>query len=138
MKRDDRIEYVKALLEWASSDVRQVYIRVTASLAVAVLFVTQIKLEALRRLDRRSTDLLFAGLGCLIGAALAYFVYVSLTHLARRKIARYLLGPSNSKDPLDLLIELSEDWGKVIILGNVTAVLGICFLSYVLVELVVH
>src|SRR5947208_2114625 len=53
VKRDDRIEYVKALLEWASSDVRQVYIRVTASLAVAVLFVTQIKLEALRRLDRR-------------------------------------------------------------------------------------
>lgn len=102
-ERAERLAYVQALLEYTRDDARQVYIRVTASLAVTTLFVTQIPFKNLQALSRFWTNWLYVGLGCLIGAAILYFLYVSDTHNARRKMAKYLihLDSVTSKGPTD-------------------------------------
>ena len=84
-------EYIKALLEYVKDDVRQDYLRVTGALAFAAVFVTQVRIAELQRLNRWETGVLFAGLGCLAVAAAAYFHYISTTHQARRPLTSYLL-----------------------------------------------
>jgi uncharacterized membrane protein YkvI len=92
-ERSERVAYVQALLEYTRDDARQVYIRVTAALAVATLFVTQIPFKNLQALDQGWTWSLYAGLALLVLAAILYFIYVGDTHHARRRIAKYLLHP---------------------------------------------
>jgi hypothetical protein len=91
----ERLAYVQALLEYTRDDARQVHIRVTAALAIATLFVTQIPFKNLQALSTPWTIALFLGLGCLVIAASLYFLYVGDTHTARRKIAKYLLDPES-------------------------------------------
>jgi hypothetical protein len=83
-------EYIKALLEYVKDDVRQDYLRVTGALAFAAIFVTQIKIGELQRLNRWETFVLFAGLGCLVIAAAAYFDYIRITHQTRLPLVDYL------------------------------------------------
>jgi hypothetical protein len=91
---EHKVAYVQSLLEWASADARQVYLRVTAALAIATLFLTQLPFETMQRLSTSWTVALFVGLGLLGFAAFLYFLYVSATHHARRKIAKYILTPN--------------------------------------------
>jgi hypothetical protein len=91
------LEYVKAMLDYVRDDARQDYLRVTAALALAAIFVTQVPIAELRRLDHTHTVVLFAGLGCLVLAATAYFTYVQSTHLARRRLSGYLLTLDTNK-----------------------------------------
>jgi hypothetical protein len=85
------LEYVKAMLDYVKDDARQDYVRVTGALALAAIFVTQVRISELQRLNRFHTWMLFAGLFCLVLAATAYFTYVQETHLARRSLSSYLL-----------------------------------------------
>lgn len=87
----ERLAYIQALIEYTRDDARQVYIRVTAALAIAALFVTQIPFKNVQALNDSWTGVLFAGVVCLVLAALLFFVYVGDTHHTRRKIAKYLL-----------------------------------------------
>lgn len=92
-ERSEKLAYVQALLEYTRDDARQVYIRVTATLAITTLFVTQVPFKNLQALNRFWTNWLYIGLGCQIVAAILYFLYVSDTHNARRKMAKYLMHP---------------------------------------------
>src|SRR3954453_15957118 len=79
------VEFIKATIEWAKDDVRQVYLRVTAALGIAVLVLTQLPFEKLTELDR---DNLFLGaLALLLGAATLHFFYLSRVHRSRRDVA---------------------------------------------------
>jgi hypothetical protein len=119
-ERAAKLAYVQALLEYTRDDARQVYIRVTAALAVATLFATQLPFKNLQALNTVWTVVLFVGLGCLIVAALLYFIYVGDTHHARRRLAKYLLhpesvtsaGPTSDNDADEILTVLwrSRRW----------------------------
>jgi hypothetical protein len=107
----DRRAYVQVLCDFARDDARQVYIRVTAALAIAALFVTQIRFKNVQALSDIWTVVLFVGVTCLIVAAFLYFLYVGDTHNVRRRIAKYLLDlesvePSGDDrdNPADLIL----------------------------------
>ena len=137
MEQDARdLEYVKAILDWVKDDARQVYIRVTGALGIATLFVTQIKIAELQTLERWPMRALFAGLASLAAAALAYFFYVSRTHVARRAIAKYL-HEGNSADAEKDAIGIFREWGLILLIGNVLFGVGVLLLGYVLGELIV-
>lgn len=124
-------EYIKALLEYVKDDVRQDYLRVTGALAFAAIFVTQIRIAELQRLNRWETFVLFAGLGCLAAAAAAYFRYISETHLARRPLAERLLdlNEEGAKEAVNELFKKREGRFRA---GTVLFVVGVGLLAVVL------
>jgi phosphatidylserine synthase len=130
-----KVEYIKAMIEWARDDARQVYLRVSGTLAIATLFVTQIPVPRLRELSYWPTLALFAGLGSLVVAALAYFIYVSKTHIARRTMALSLCN-LDVKTPDTILTGIDADWGWLLVVGNVLFGAGVLLLAYVLWALV--
>jgi hypothetical protein len=132
---DGAIDYIKAMIDWADADRRQVYIRVTAALGIVALFVTQIPLGQLRGLHRTSTLELFTGLGCLIFAAAMYFLFVDRTHLARREMARLLKSPA-SGDPESILQQIEKTWGWALWLGNGAFAAGVVLVALVLYTLI--
>ena len=121
----------------SAADRRQVCIRrVTAALAIATLFVTQIPLGQLQGLQRGRTRKLFIGLGCLVLAARMYFFYVNRTHLARRKMVR-LPNPEardeKQPDPEMILGEVEEVRGWALRVGNAAFAAGLILLALALV-----
>ena len=84
------IEYIKAMLEYARDDARQVYLRVTAALAVAALVLTQIPFEQLQRLETAPTVALLVGLALLVIAAILHHSYLARIHHTRVAIAKCL------------------------------------------------
>jgi hypothetical protein len=128
-----KLEYIKAMLDYYKDDARQDYVRVTGSLALAAIFVTQVPIPQLRRLDHFHTLLLFAGLGCLVLAAGAYFNYVQGTHLARRCVSRHLLDLNACEVKRDAH-KLFRSWDRVgrIWAGNLLFGAGIVLLGDVL------
>lgn len=132
----DTSGYIKAMIEWASGDLRQVYLRVTAALSIAVLFVTQIPLKDLQELDRWPTRAFFIGLGCLVLAAGMYFFYVDRTHRARREMACLLKPSAGRGDPYDILAKTYKRWKWALWLGNVAFPFGVGLLAYVLYALI--
>src|SRR4051794_32621112 len=127
------LEYVKAMIDHVKDDARQDYIRVTAALAVATLFVTQVPISQLRRLNQIHTAMLFAGLVCLVGAAMLYFTYLQKTHLARRNLNGYLLNLDTRNLRCDA-DKLFRDRRRLIrfYAGNALFLLGLLFLGGVL------
>jgi hypothetical protein len=126
-------EYIKALLEYVKDDVRQDYLRVTGALAFAAIFVTQVRIAELQRLNRWETFVLFAGLGCLAAAAATYFDYVRRTHLVRRPLTYYLV--TLDADGADQFVNESfEDWKRKgeFHIGTTLLVVGIGLLAVVL------
>jgi hypothetical protein len=128
-----KLEYIKAMLEYYKDDARQDYVRVTGTLALAAIFVTQVPIPQLRRLDHLHTLLLFAGLGCLVLAAGAYFSYVQGTHLARRCLSRHLLD-LNACEVKSEAHNLFRSWDRVgrIWAGNLLFGAGVVLLGDVL------
>ena len=128
-----KIEYVKALVEWAKDDARQVYIRVVAALGLAGVFVTRFK--DLRTLSIGGTVALFLSLGALALAAFLYFLYVSKTHVARRNLAAYFL----AQDPRPArteVVRIFEEHGRLLWFANRLFGGALLPLTWVLVELV--
>lgn len=83
-----QIEYARTLNEIARDDVRQVYLRVTGVLGLAVLFVTQLPFHRLVGLPLLARWALMAGVASAVASAALYFYYLSKLHLARLDIAR--------------------------------------------------
>lgn len=65
-----RLEHLKEMSAYAADDARRVHLRVTAALALAVLYLTQLPFRNLVALDAFFKWCLIAGLLFLIGAAL--------------------------------------------------------------------
>jgi uncharacterized membrane protein YkvI len=134
-ERSERVAYVQALLEYARDDARQVYIRVTAALAVATLFVTQIPFKNLQALSQGWTWALYVGLALLLAAAIVYFIYVGDTHHARPRIAKYLVHPEavvsegpTQPDPVEAILTnlwRSRKWWAFYVANSLFAVGGI-------------
>ena len=76
-----------------SDDVRQVYLRVTAALGLAILFVTQPTFDRLLRLGAAFKWLLLAGLALDPVAAVLYYEYSNGLNLARLQMAKCLRAP---------------------------------------------
>jgi len=82
------LAYAHALMEIAGEDVKQVYIRVTGVLGLAVIFVTQLPFDQLAGLPTWARWVLMAGLVASVGSAALYFRYLSKVHLARIEMAK--------------------------------------------------
>jgi hypothetical protein len=82
-----RLEHLKEMSAFAAEDARMVHLRVTAALALAVLYLTQLPFKNLVALDAGFKWCLVAGILFLVGAALFYFQYASTAHQARARIA---------------------------------------------------
>jgi hypothetical protein len=132
---DNRLEYVKAMIDWADSESRQVYIRVTAAVAVTTLFVTQIPIPQLRMLDRATTHDLFFGLGCFVASAGLYFLYVDRVHIGKLNMVR-LLKAVQGEDPDAIRKRLTKRWLWALYSGDLAFVAGFYFLARVLYALV--
>ena len=76
-----------------SDDVRQVYLRVTVALGLAILFVTQPAFDRLLRLGAAFKWLLLAGLALDPVAAVLYYEYSNGLNLARLQMAKCLRAP---------------------------------------------
>ena len=85
-----KLEYIKAVISIAGDDVRQVYLRVTGAIGLAVLFVTQLPFERLDHLSSPAKWLLAGGLIAAGGAAGLFFLYLSKMHIARVQMAQCL------------------------------------------------
>jgi Ca2+/Na+ antiporter len=82
-----RLEHLKEMSAYAAEDARRVHLRVTAALALAVLYLTQLPFKNLVALDAGFRWCLIAGILLLLAAALFYFDYASRAHEARTRIA---------------------------------------------------
>lgn len=82
------IEYIKAQLEYARDDSRQVYLRVTAALAVAGLVLTQLPFVRLKALEVVPKVVLAVGICALLVAAVFHHLYLTRIH-HRARPARY-------------------------------------------------
>ena len=85
-----RVQDLTAMLEYARDDAKQVYLRVTAALAIAVLYVTQLPFAKMTALAVGFKVVLLCGLLAVIVVAVSYFVYVSAAHNAQRTYAAWL------------------------------------------------
>lgn len=90
---DRDAEYVKSIIGIASDDVRQVYLRVTAALGLAILFVTQLPFDRLLRLGAAFRWLLLAGLALDVVAAVVYYEYSNGLNRKRGDMAECLRTP---------------------------------------------
>jgi hypothetical protein len=91
-------EFINAMIEWSRDDVRQVYLRVTASLAIAVLFLTQLPFDKLAALHGFDKFCLLSGLAVLVLAASAHFLYLSKVHRSRRGLIECLRQVDSEKE----------------------------------------
>jgi hypothetical protein len=104
------VEYIKAMLEYARDDARQVYLRVTAAVAVAALMLTQLPFTRLKGLETPPKAAFFVALAVLAIAAVLHHSYLQNIHHTRVKIAQCLptadaataqaLGPMTWNDEL--------------------------------------
>jgi hypothetical protein len=132
--RENDIEFIKAMLELAKEDARQVYLRVTAAGAVAVLFVTQLPFARLLALDTFTRIAFLTGLAAVTLAGLAHFQYVQAIHLSRVKLARCL----KTLDTVEVDRIWTETWEKrgwFHNAGHVLFAIGGLALAYVLYDL---
>jgi hypothetical protein len=83
--------YIRELLAWARADVRQVYIRTTASVGLVLVFLTQVKVGQVNQLSMEWRRAVFGAFVALGISALLSFYYVSKTHVAVRCAARHLI-----------------------------------------------
>jgi hypothetical protein len=92
-----RLEHLKEMSAYAAEDSRVVYLRVTASLALGLLFLTQLPFARLTRLPVEFRLFLLAGLLALAASAILFFEYSIKAHNARREVAkRILVGTESS------------------------------------------
>ena len=129
-------EYIKVLIEWARDDARQDYLRVTGALAVVTLFITQIEIGDLQGLDLWPKRALFAGLGCLVAAALVYFLYVSGTSRKRWYVTQ-CMRTGNAAEAERILGDYYEAFKNLHRAGSALFCLGTLLLAYVIRALVI-
>jgi hypothetical protein len=131
VNEDRRLEYIKAMIEWTADDAKQVYVRVTGAVGIAVLFLTQLPFGRLANLSTVMRYVLIVGIGSLLLSAISYFTYVSKTHIARRELARHLLN-ANHHGARTALSEVWRKWRWTFWLGNTLFGFGTASLGLVL------
>jgi hypothetical protein len=89
-----KVEYANLVLSVINEDIGRVQLRVTAALGLATIFITQLPLEALRRLPLFYRLVTVAGIVLLALAAVALFYYTHRLNRVRIKIAsRFVRAP---------------------------------------------
>jgi uncharacterized protein involved in cysteine biosynthesis len=84
---------LSVLLSVLQDDIRHVHVRVTAAIAIAAVFVTQIPLEDLRRQPDWARWLTVAGIALLFLAAVSFFQYTHELNKLRLRIVAEQVGP---------------------------------------------
>jgi hypothetical protein len=87
-ERKADVEFAHEVIQLAGDDVRQVYLRVTGVLGLALVFVTQLPFDRLVQLPLWARWTLAAGLASAVTSAALYFHYLSKVHLARLEMVR--------------------------------------------------
>jgi hypothetical protein len=82
-----KVEYANLVLGVINEDIGRVQLRVTAALGLATIFITQLPLEALRKLPLGYRLTTIAGIVLLAVAAIALFYYTHRLNRVRIKIA---------------------------------------------------
>jgi hypothetical protein len=131
-----RLEHIKEMGVYAAEDHRVTYLRVSASLAIAVLFITQLPFARLVALPRSFRILLVAGILALSAAAGFYFFYSNSAYVARTKFVTAI----RNGDDADLVDWWNKEgpWGKkkrALHLGNLLFACGGALLVTVLAKL---
>ncbi len=103
--------------------------------AVVTLFITQIRIGDLQELDHWPKRALFAGLGCLVFAALVFFLYVSGTHRKRWYVTK-CMRTGNAAEAERILGDYYERSKYLHWAGSVLFGLGTLLLAYVIWALV--
>ena len=86
LKEQRRLEHIKAMSAYAAEDYRVVYARVTASLAIAVLFITQLPFARLVALPLSFKIVLVTGVLALSCAGVFYFAYANEAHVKQTEL----------------------------------------------------
>jgi hypothetical protein len=89
-KADADAEYGSTVIQLAGEDIRQVYLRVTGVLGLAVVFLTQLPFDRLDGLPLWTRWAFLAGVASAAGSAALYFLYLSKMHFARLRMAEYV------------------------------------------------
>jgi hypothetical protein len=129
---DLEVEYIKAMIDWTKDDVRQVYLRVTAAIGIAVLVLTQLPFEKLAELDR--DGLFLAALGLLLGSAALHFLYLSRVHRSRRDLAGCLRTAAGDAAQ-EIWRKLWHNWWWSFQLGDLLLVSGLIVVGVVVGDL---
>jgi hypothetical protein len=129
-----RVDYINALIDWAADDAKQVYIRVTGAVGIAVFFLTQLPFEDLSDLSTPMRWILIGGIAALLISSVCYFSYVSATHLARRDLATCLLN-ADALSARGILVTVWQGWRWTFFVGNVLFGFGTLALGVVLAQL---
>jgi hypothetical protein len=109
-----KVEYANLVLTVINEDIGRVQLRVTAALGLAAVFVTQLPLEALRRLPLGYRITALGGIVLLGLAAVALFYYTHRLNRARIAIAAGFIsanGPEVANRWInDFGTEANEPW----------------------------
>jgi hypothetical protein len=122
------VAYIQAMIDWTKDDVGRMHYRVTASLGIVVLFITQLPFARLAKYEPRW--LLFAGLILMLVAALSHAKYLAFVHRSRRRLAGCL-----RHGDVELAGSVWEDvWrrqGRFLHVGDALLIAGVVVLGVV-------
>jgi hypothetical protein len=82
------LEYARGLVDLIAEDARQVYVRVTAAVGLAALFVTQLPFHRILALATWERWVLMLGLAAAVGSGALLFYYSGRLHRARVEMLR--------------------------------------------------
>jgi hypothetical protein len=82
----DKTADLTVVLNTIAEDIRHVHVRITATIGIAAVFITQIRLEQLRALPSWAEWLTVGGVVALALSAAAYFQYTQELNKLRLKI----------------------------------------------------
>jgi hypothetical protein len=89
-KDEHKLEYIKAVMSLAMDDIQHITRLVTVSLAIILIFLTQIPIDLVLSLRLPIRIFLCIGLGCSAFSGLFFFRYTERLHTTRMTIARCL------------------------------------------------
>ena len=112
------VDYVQAMLTWLRDDMRQVYIRTTAAVGLAVVAVNQLTIDRIVALSQFDRWVFGVGVFGLVVSAFLSFVYVGRTHVQVRETARRLGGSTDSGTAYDDTTEVFDSWKWVLWSSN--------------------
>lgn len=103
MSEDDtharNLEFAHGLVDLIAEDARQVYIRVTAAVGLAALFVTQLPFDRILALDQWARWVLALGLAAAVASGALLFYYSGRLHRARVRMLREIRDGCPEKVP---------------------------------------
>jgi hypothetical protein len=93
------LEFAHGLVDLIAEDARQVYIRVTAVVGLAALFVTQLPFDRILRLHQWARWVFALGLAAAVASGALLFYYSGRLHRARVRMLRHIRDGHPEKVP---------------------------------------